>query len=86
MAIALAWLEPKISVSCWVQKATSISKILLTRLQILNVENNKLGDRYAILILKELADNSSLVSLNLSRNQLTDKCAPHIKTMFDNNT
>lgn len=56
------------------------NKIDLYRLEVLNLEDNKLGDKNIMKVLKALLNsNNKLKSLNISKNYLTNEIAEMLK-------
>lgn len=56
--------------------------LLNCRIQSLNLENNKLGNKGVSVLARALQENKSLVNLNLSRNEITDDGATAIAAML----
>ncbi|KAL4466565.1 hypothetical protein ABPG72_010616 [Tetrahymena utriculariae] len=54
-----------------------------SKIEILNLEGNKLGDAAVSLILNSLNNNKILMILNLSKNYLTDKSAEKLGSLLD---
>lgn len=54
-------------------KKSLLQVILLNRLKILELENNNLVDNEMMILLQGISENESLTTLNLSKNQFTDK-------------
>lgn len=55
------------------------------KIETLNLEDNKLGDKISLKLFEALQNNSTLRKLNMSRNFLTDAVADSIKTLFQKN-
>ncbi|EGR29347.1 leucine rich repeat protein [Ichthyophthirius multifiliis] len=65
--------------------AASLSeKEFKSRIEVLNLENNKLGDISVGLILDALQTNKSLKKMNLSKNYLTDKSGEKLASILQN--
>ena len=56
------------------------------RIETLNLEDNKLGDKISIKLFEALQNNSTLKKLNMSKNFLSDVIADSIKTLFQKNS
>ncbi|KAL4456118.1 hypothetical protein ABPG74_014079 [Tetrahymena malaccensis] len=55
------------------------------QLEVLNLEDNKLGDYAIIILLKGIMQNKSLKILNLSKNYITDKVCTDLKNILEQN-
>lgn len=53
------------------------------RIEVLSLEENKLGDNAALTILNSLAQNKHLRKLNLSKNYLSDKVLENISNIIN---
>ena len=51
-------------------------------ISVINLENNNIGDKAAILLIQGLNQSSYLKKLNLSKNKLTDKVKNFLKSLF----
>lgn len=56
------------------------------KIETLNLEDNKLGDKISIKLFDALQNNSSLKKLNMSRNFLSDAIADSVKKFFQKNS
>lgn len=55
------------------------------RIETLNLEDNRLGDKISVKLFESLQTNTTLKKLNMSRNFLSDAIADSIKTLFQKN-
>lgn len=55
------------------------------KIETLNLENNKLGDKISLKLFESLQTNTTLRKLNMSKNFLTDFVADSIKALFQKN-
>lgn len=51
----------------------------------LNLEDNRLGDKNILELIKAISENSSLKNLNLSKNYLTNEVCDSLKKMLTKN-
>ena len=55
------------------------------KIETLNLEDNKLGDKISIKLFESLQNNTTLKKLNMSKNFLSDAIADSIKALFQKN-